>query len=121
MLDAALIGSSCEADGHPSSCTEPAPGTVEATDDALLSIEGADVATHQAAEMHFPSHAHDYDPEAGCIEMQSHDLTPDQEHLLTVNGASVMCVDDSTDDPRSGGTAAIVDDGGNDLLTVTEE
>jgi hypothetical protein len=121
MATPALIGAPCEADGHPAACSEPASGSVEATDDALLSVEDADVATNATAVMHFPSHGHSTDPMGNCVDYQTHDLTPDQEHLLTVNGAPVMCVDDSTDDPGSGGTATLVDDGGNDLLTVTEE
>lgn len=114
----ALLGAPCEADGHPPECTEPATGTVESTDEALLSVEGTDVASHDTAVQQFPSHAHDHDPDDGCIALQSHDLTPDQEHLLTINGASVMLVKDSTTDPGSGGTAEITDDGGNEILTV---
>jgi len=114
----ALVGAPCEADGHPSSCSEPAPGTVEETAASPLSIKGVDVASHGTAVLHFPSHAHDYSEEDGCIAMQSHDLTPDQEHLLTVNGTSVMHVGDSTTDPGSGGTAEITGHGGNELLTV---
>ncbi|QBI90033.1 hypothetical protein ChaoS9_130 [Halobacterium phage ChaoS9] len=114
----ALAGAPCEADGHPSECTEPATGTVESTDESLLSVEGVDVGTHGTAVLHFPSHAHDYNEEDGCIALQSHDLTPDQEHLLTINGASVMLDGDSTTDPGSGGTAEIIDHGGNEVLTV---
>ncbi|RKS83328.1 hypothetical protein BDK61_2671 [Haloarcula quadrata] len=120
MTVPAVIGAPTEANGHPSACSEPATGSVESTDDAPLSIEGADVATHAAAVMHFPSHGHATDPMGNCIDYQTHDLTPDQDHLLTVNGEPVMCVDDSTTDPGSGGTATITDHGGNEILTVTE-
>lgn len=114
----ALLGAPCEADGHPSQCTEPAPGTVEETDASLLSVGGVDVASHGTAVMHFPGHSHDYNEEDGCIAVQSHDLTPDQDALLTVNGEPVMCVGDSAADPGSGGTAEITDHGGNEVLTV---
>ncbi|SEH61091.1 hypothetical protein SAMN05192561_11269 [Halopenitus malekzadehii] len=121
MATPALIDAPCEADGHPSACSEPAAGAVESTDDALLSVEGADVADHATAVMHFADHGHSTDPMGNCVDYQTHDLTPDQEHILMVNGAPVMCVDDSTTDPGSGGTAMLTDHGGNQLLSVTEQ
>lgn len=104
----ALVGDSCEADGHPTECTEPAPGTIEDTDNSQpLTLDGTAVADH-GDRMHFDSHSHDYSTDLGCHDVQSHDLVPDQMNPWTVDGRSLMAVGDSTTDPESGGTAEIV-------------
>jgi uncharacterized Zn-binding protein involved in type VI secretion len=108
----ALVGSDCEADGHPSECQEPAPGTIQNTDsNAPLTVDGTVVADH-GDDMHFDSHAHDTgtdsDGNTTCTDTQSHDLTPDQINPWTIDGRSLILVGDSTTDPGSGGTAEVV-------------
>lgn len=114
----ALVGAACEATGHPSVCTEPAPGTIQDADSsAPITVDGTPVADH-GDRMHFPSHGHAVDEKGNCINYQTHDLIPDQTPPITVNGNAVMRVGDSTTDP-SGGTASIVGAGGNAALTHT--
>jgi len=117
----ALVGAQCEASGHPGACSEPAPGSVTATADAILSVEDTDVGSHATAAMHYPSHGHATDPEGNCINYQEHSIEPDQEHILRVNGEPVMLTGDSTTDPGSGGTAEIIGDGGNTILSITTD
>lgn len=115
------IGASCEATGHPTECTEPAPGTVENTDNtSILTVNGSDIATRDD-RMVFGSHAHEYTPPLGpgCTDFQSHSLQTDQIHPLSIDGTSVMCRDDTTTDPGSGGTAS-VETTAQTSLTITE-
>ncbi|MFC7323254.1 hypothetical protein ACFQMF_01540 [Halorubrum rutilum] len=115
----ALVGASCEATGHPSVCGETASGTVQDADNAAaVTLDGDGLATH-GDRMHFPSHGHAVSPTGGCTDYQTHDLVPDQSPPITVDGNPVMRVGDSTTDPRSGGTASIVDAGGTNALTHT--
>jgi uncharacterized Zn-binding protein involved in type VI secretion len=108
----ALVGSPCLAEGHPSSCTEPAPGTIENTDNnSPLTVDGSVIADH-GDKMFFPSHAHKYsdidgDGSKECHDMQSHELVPDQNPPWTVNGRPLMQVGNDTTDPGSGGRAYI--------------
>jgi len=114
----ALIGASCEATGHPSECQEPALGDTDEGGDESVTINGTPIATHEDS-MHFPDHAHAYSSDKGCYDVQSHDLVPDETPQITVNGQPVMRVGDSTTDPGSGGTAEIVDSGGNSAVSHT--
>lgn len=122
MTQLVLIGASCEAEGHPSECTEPAPGTVEQSSAHGLSINGTQVATVASADMNFLSHAHSYtgDPPS-CGDNQSHSLDPDaaaDSSSLTVNGSPVYIVGSGvTTDPGSGGNVNITDSGGNTSVT----
>lgn len=101
----AVVGADCLADGHPSSCTEPAQGMIEDADgETPLMIDGTPVADHGDA-MHYDSHAHDYSSEEGCYAMQSHDLTPDQTPPWTVDGRPLILEGNDTSDPGSGGRA----------------
>lgn len=118
MPDVALDGANCEADGHPSECQEPAPGSVDDSD-SIWRVEGTPVGTQDDGTMEFPSHAHDYDSENGCHDNQSHSLVPDDSHILKEEGQPLMFVGDSTTDPGSGGTAEVVDSGGNSILRET--
>ncbi|UBF22176.1 PAAR repeat protein [Halorubrum virus HRTV-2] len=121
MPKLALIGASCEATGHPGECGSVASGTTQDSDgDKSVTINGTPVATHGDV-MNFPSHAHAYtgDPPA-CTSYSSHDLTPDEAPAITVNGQPVMRAGDSTTDPGSGGTASIINSGGNGAVTHTE-
>lgn len=105
-MKVAVDGDSCEAEGHPTVCSEPAQGFVDA--DGSFTLNGKPIAAHDDA-MHFDSHGHDVDPQTGaCTDYQSHDVTPEQTHDFTHNGQPVMRVGDTTTDPGSGGTAEIV-------------
>lgn len=110
----------CEADGHPSKCPGIVDGSVvDADGDRTVSANGTAVAT-RADRMDFPPHEHDIDPTTGaCIDTQSHLLQTDQTRNISVNGESVLIIGDSTTDPGSGGTAEIIDAGGNSTVTVT--
>lgn len=126
MLTIAVHGAACEADGHPTECSEPATGSVEDADDATnVTVNGVPLADHGDV-MNFPSHAHAYEDTDGdgvkdsCTQLSSHDLTPDNTPALTVDGQPVMRVGDATTDPGSGGVAQIVDSGGSSAITHTE-
>jgi uncharacterized Zn-binding protein involved in type VI secretion len=105
----ALDGAPCEASGHPSSCQEPAPGSVDAPD-TTFTVNDVQVGSH-GGSMFFPSHAHTYTSESGCTDHQSHSLDPDETPSFTLNGEPVYRVADSTTDPVSGGVAEIVGPG----------
>lgn len=123
MTELVVIGASCEAKGHPTECTEPAPGTVESSSSHSLSINGTQVATIASADMNFPSHAHDHSATQGCHDSQSHSLDADTSAAsssLTVNGSPIYVKDTAVaTDPSSGGDIDIVDSGGNTSVTET--
>lgn len=113
MTKYALIDASCDAFGHPTECQEPAPGTVQkdSSHDITVTVDGQtkEIGTIATATMHFNSHAHDYDPENGCHDYHSHDIDPDGDPSITINGSPVYEVaDDVTTDPVSGGSVDIV-------------
>ena len=120
----ALIGAACLADGHPSSCTEPAPGTVQEGGTSAVTVDGTPVADHGDV-MHYPSHSHSYSDVDGdgsneCTDLSSHDLVPDESPSVTIDGQPVMRVGDETTDPESGGRAWVDGAGGNSAVTHTE-
>lgn len=117
MSSIALVGANCEAEGHPTECTEPATGSVSSTSSNSVTINGTDVYVQDRANMHFDSHAHDHDNTNGCHDMQSHDIDPDDTHSVTINGQPVFEVGDATTDPVTGGTADVIDSGGNSSVT----
>lgn len=123
MTELVLIGANCEANGHPTECTEPAPGSVQQSSSHGVTVNGTQVATIASADMNFSSHAHDHTTEEGCHDNQSHSLDPDagaDSSSVTVNGSPVYIVGDGvTTDPGSGGTVDIVDSGGNNTITET--
>jgi len=105
----ALIGDPCKADGHPSECQEPATGNIQNSDgNAPLTLDGTVVADH-GDDMHYSSHAHDTDTDDNgnttCTDTQTHDLTPEQTNPWTIDGRSLILIDDDTSDPGSGGRA----------------
>lgn len=108
----ALIGDDCLADGHPTSCQEPAPGTIQNNDNNTpLTVDGTVVADH-GDDMYYSDHAHEYtdsddDGEKECTTLQSHTLTPDQSPPWTIDGRPLMLVGNDTTDPSSGGRAWI--------------
>lgn len=122
----ATIGSTCEATGHPSNCTEPAIGEITATDSHNITITDAsgnseEIATIDTANMTFDSHAHDYSIEQGCHDNQSHDLDPDESMLpnITINGSNVYVGEDGVaTDPGSGGSINITDTNVNNSIGV---
>ncbi|AFH21893.1 hypothetical protein OSG_eHP12_00090 [environmental Halophage eHP-12] len=120
MTRIVLLGSDCEADGHPSKCPGVVDGSVvDADGDTSVSVNGTAVAS-RGDRMDFPPHEHAIDPVTGaCIDTQSHSLQTDQTRPVTVNGQSVVLVGDSTTDPGSGGTADVINSGGNQDVTVT--
>jgi uncharacterized Zn-binding protein involved in type VI secretion len=125
MAKISVDGSSCESDGHPADCQETVAGTTEDSDgDTSVTIDGSPITT-QADSMAFPSHAHEYvvpdDPELDpyCSSFSSHNLSPDDDHSLTINGTPVVRKGDTADDP-GGGTATVTGSGGNGSVTHTE-
>lgn len=117
--DFALIDSVCEATGHPSKCTEPATGSVNGSSSSV-SVDGVSIGVATSNKLHFDSHAHDHSTIEGCHSMQSHDLDPEDDHSVTLDGDPLLLVGDSTTDPGSGGTAEVVDSGGNSSVSLTE-
>lgn len=119
----ALIGSNCEAYGHPNECQEPASGSVTESSESSVTIDGVGIATIKTADMHFNSHAHAYDPENGCISMASHDIDPDEpgpgtDSSVRINGSPVYVANTSVaTDPDSGGAVDIIDSGGNSSVS----
>lgn len=118
---------SCAALGHPSECTEPAPGSVVLETDHSVTItnssgEQSQVATIDSANMYFPSHAHAYDPEQGCISVNDHSIDPDTSKTSSVriNGSpAYLKLDSVTTDPDSGGSVNIVSEPVNNSVTQT--
>lgn len=117
MTKLVLIGSNCEAFGHPTECTEPAPGEVVSTSNSSVSINGVDVATSSNADINFPNHSHDYSSIDGCHEESSHTLSPQSSSVspsITINGSPVYLERDGVaDDPITGGSVNITSSGDN--------
>lgn len=115
MSNFVLIGASCEAFGHPTSCTEPAPGTVVSESNASVTINGTNVATTATADLEIPSHAHDYSTLEECHENASHTLDPDTvSSSVTLNGNPLYIYENSVaTDPISGGNIDITSTGNN--------
>jgi len=119
-----LEGADATAFGHPSSCTEPAPGTVENRAPQSVSINGTPVATTATADIHFDSHAHSYsgDPPT-CGSFQSHDIDPSVvSQSVTVNGSPLYVKDDvqaEATDPGTGGPVEIDNTGSNNSVVET--
>lgn len=119
MSEIVLLGAQCESTGHPSLCTEPASGTVtENNTSTSVSINGTVVANH-GDSMNFPSHGHNVagDP-LQCVDYQTHNLTPSQTGGMKINGKRVMQNGDTQTDPGSGGTATIIESGGNSSVII---
>jgi len=91
-----------EAFGHPSACTEPAPGTVESTGFASVTLNGNPLAGGGSDTMEFSSHGHDTDSDGNCIDNASHSITTDSSSSVTVNGSPVGIIGSNVD-PKTGG------------------
>jgi hypothetical protein len=114
-------GTSCEATGHPSSCTEPAPGTVEDSSHGVV-VNDANgnekpLAT-TASTLSFPSHAHSYSATKGCFDVQSHSVSSyNFSSSITINGEDVLSkVNSIATDPGSGGDINMVGSGINSSI-----
>lgn len=113
MTEIALIDSPVEAFGHPSECTEPAPGSVVSSSPTGITVTvggtSKEVASIDSADIDIPSHAHSYSVEDGCTNLQSHTIDPDTgEPSITINGSPVYLVEDAvTTDPTTGGDVDI--------------
>lgn len=129
MTNLVTIDATCEAEGHPTDCTEVVSGTVQETAVASLTINNASgtesaVATTETADMHFDSHAHDHSLEQGCHQNESHDVDPTTtSSSITLNTAAgvssaVYIVGDAVGtDPTSGGNINITDAGENNSVS----
>jgi len=117
---------SCEAKGHPSDCTEPAPGSVSQYQSETNSVtvtnangDSSRLACEADANLKFPSHAHDYDEINGCHESNDHTLIPDKtSSSVTINGSPVFIAGSAiATDPGSGGNInAPSDDVNNSVI-----
>lgn len=124
MTDLVTLTANCEAFGHPSACTEPAPGDVQEESPASLTLTNAGGTTKQiasvdTADMHFDSHGHDTDEEGNCIQFETHDVDPSvTSSSLTLNNSPLYIVGDGVGtDPTTGGDIDIIDAGINVSLT----
>lgn len=121
MTLVATINASAEAHGHPSNCTEPANGSVQADSDSSVHVNGTDVASVGAASINFSSHSHDHSSEDGCHNNQSHSIDPDTVATsVSINDSPVYLVGSGVGtDPGSGGNVDITDGGANETVNVT--
>ena len=120
MTKLALVGASLLAYGHPSNCTEPAPGSV--TGSSSLTVNGTPLAVKNDSSMDFSSHAHAHNSDDGCHAYSSHSIQPDNNGLsgsITVGGNPVYLDGDNVaTDPGSGGVIDMTDTGGNASISV---
>lgn len=114
MTEEAVIDADAEANGHPTECQEPAPGSVVSTAShgVTVTVGGTtrEIATIASADISVPSHAHDYTSEEGCHQNESHTIDPDTgEPSITINGSPIYLVENgTTTDPTTGGDVDIV-------------
>lgn len=108
---------SCEAEGHPTECTEPVPGQIQKTSESSLTVTSAsgetqEVATVNTAIMHFDSHAHSYNStDDVCEDVFTHDVTADSSAFgsISLNGSAIYNVEDNVaTDPKSGGAVNVI-------------
>lgn len=103
--DLVVIGDSCEAEGHPSVCSEPASGSVKKQSDITIHYDGKKIAAETVAKLNFPSHGHDVGPDGGCVDDQEHNFQPSTviEHV-TYDGNKLYLDDNAiASDPGTGG------------------
>jgi len=117
MVTYALIGAPAEASGHPSACSEPAPGTIEG--DSTVTYNGTPIANADTTTIEFGSHGHSTDADGNCTDYTSHSLVPETvSETVTYNGEGFFLTQDSVDtDPGSGGAVDITASGGNDTVS----
>ena len=106
--------------GHPSDCSEPAPGSVsqyqsETNSVTVNNANGVEerFATLADANLKIPSHAHDYSDLEGCHDNADHTILPDSSKVsssLNINGSPIFLEGPAvTTDPKSGGDVEISD------------
>lgn len=106
--------------GHPSDCSEPAPGSVSQyqSETNSVTVNNADgveerFATLADANLSIPSHAHDYSAAEGCHDNASHTILSESDKVsssVNINGSPVFLEGSSvTTDPKSGGDVEISD------------
>jgi hypothetical protein len=118
---------SCEAFGHPSDCTEPAPGSVSQYQSKINSIRiitnnnSSRAATTSDANLNFSSHSHDYSVEQGCHEDSSHKLIPNvTSSTVTIDGSPIFVKEYSVQtDPVSNGSVDIKSEEVNKTIVET--
>lgn len=127
MTKFVTIGATCEAEGHPSECTEIVSGEVLSTTSASILINDSsgterDLATIETADMHWDSHSHSFD--GVCTDDESHDIDPSvHSSSVILNTASgidsplYIKEDAVTTDPTSGGNVNIIDSGINNSMS----
>lgn len=122
----ARITADCEAYGHPTSCTEPAPGSVVSTSSNNVTITNAsgstqELATIQSANIDIPTHCHQYSSENGCTDCYSHTVDPraaDDSPSVMINGSPVYLTKNNVQsDPGTGSNIDIINSGGNNSVT----
>lgn len=118
MPQYALDGSPTEAFGHPGACTEPAPGSVNAS--GTVRYNGTPIANTTTSTIEVPSHGHDTDPKGNCIDYQSHSIVPTKvsETVKYDGGGFFLVTTAVATDPGSGGNVDITGPNGN--TTVSE-
>lgn len=123
-----LEGAPAKAYGHPTECTEPAPGSVQGTSGQSVSVNGTPIATVATADINFNSHAHAYEDTNDdgiadtCTNFQSHSIDPSTvSQSVTVNGSPAYIDDNAPEatDPGSGGDVEITGTGGNSSVKET--
>lgn len=130
MTDIVTLSASVEAFGHPTECTEPAPGSV--VQEALSSLtitnssgQSKQVASINTANIDIPSHCHTYSSTDGCTNCYAHSIDPrtaDASSSLTLNGSPIYIVGNNVqDDPGTGNAVDIIDAGINTSVTETAQ
>lgn len=128
-----LNDESVEALGHPSDCTEPAPGTVSGSASHSITVTNAAgeskgfAIVSDSPSFEIPTHSHDYSDPEGCHDDASHSIgtgsmdTSKFSSSVTINGSPVMVVNDAyATDPKSGGNVNVVGTGINNSITESE-
>lgn len=120
MTQFTLIGADCEAYGHPSICSEPAPGAVEQEQSHGVTVNGTQVATVNSANINIPTHCHEVQNNS-CVDCYSHSVDPrdaDRSSSVTINGSDVYLTQDNVQsDPGTGSNINIINTGGNDSVS----
>jgi len=116
MPQYALNGSTTEAFGHPSACSEPASGSVTAS--GTVRYNGTPIANTTTSTIDVPSHGHSTDEKGNCIGFQSHSIVPGTvSETVRYNGGGFFLVADGVGtDPGSGGAVDITSANGNTTL-----
>lgn len=130
MTSFATLTADCEAKGHPSICTEPAPGKVEEEASHSVTVtnaggESKQLATVASANMVIPNHGHDVgfndDGSPFCTDFTEHSIDPASQGLsssVTVNGSPIYLQKSGVQsDPKTGDDVDILNTGVNNSLT----